>query len=248
MPNTLESVVEETPPDTNINAPPGQPDANNRPEPSSETAAELNRRLTEEALAIAGAPGTGTGSANAILSPSEESDSSEMANDNPTVDDKLPDKIRPRLENFRGAAAAVGGIMVVNQLTRSFPGVTRDPVIGVALPLTPLLLLDRGSGPMAVATAAAATGIAVAERLTRGAPGRAIVIDRDSVPPRPVSQGVQFKLQTNAPDPTAVNWDSSDRAIADVADGVVTPGATPGNVSITAKLDGASDVVFVTVE
>jgi hypothetical protein len=246
MPDTLKR-VNETPAETNINAPPGQPNASNRPERSDETEAEHIRRLTEEALAIAGP--AGTGSANAIMSSSEGSDGSEMANDNPTADDKLPDKIRPQLKNFRGPTAMVGGILVVNQLISSFPGLTRDKVIAVALPLTPLLLGESGSAPIAVATAAAATGIAVTERLTRGAPGRAIVIDRLSVPPRAASGGDRFKLQTTAPAPTAVQWESSDRAIADVDnEGVVTAGARQGNASITARLDGASDIVTVTVQ
>jgi hypothetical protein len=72
-------------------------------------------------------------------------------------------------------------------------------------------------------------------------------IDRESVPPRPVAAGTTFKLVTNAQDSTAVEWESSDAALAIVgAEGAVTA-MLPGVVLITARLDDSYDVISLSI-
>jgi quercetin dioxygenase-like cupin family protein len=93
--------------------------------------------------------------------------------------------------------------------------------------------------------APAVTGIAIAERVTRGAPAREIEITR--FPSQPLATGVRFKLLTNAADPSAVKWDSSDFETASVDDRGEVAAKQPGVVSITARLNNSSDVVSVTI-
>src|SRR5829696_5113759 len=120
MPDSPGSAVNPVKPDHNANAPPGGLDASNRPERSAETEVEHEteveriRRLTEQALATAGAPGTAF--ANAIMSPFEGSDGNKMADDNLTVDEKLPEKIHDEFKRIARAEAAVAANTVLQQL------------------------------------------------------------------------------------------------------------------------------------
>jgi len=252
MPNAIGSVANESP-ETNINAPPGQPGASNRPERSDETEAEHVRRLTEQALAIAGA--AGTGSANAMMSPSEGSDGSEMENDNTTVDDKLPDKVHAQPKNFTGPRAAIGATVVLRQLADSFPAAVSGDAAKAVVNLAPLAVLggpeQKRSGPMGVLTdprflaAISTVGIAVTKRLTKGVPGRAIEITRFQTP---IAVGKSVKFRTDAPVESFVTWESGDTDLAVVDDEGVVTGKAAGDVSITARLDGSSDFVNITIE
>jgi hypothetical protein len=253
MPNALGSVANETP-ETNMNAPPGQPDASSRRERLDETEAEHVRRLTEEALAIAGGA-AGTGSANEIMSPSEGSDGNEMENDNTTVDDKFPDKVHTQPKNFTGPRAAIGATMVLRQLADSFPAAVSSDAAKALVNLAPLAVLgepeQKRSGPMGVLTdirflaAVSTVGLAVTKRLTRGVPGRDVEITRFETP-LPVGKSAKFR--TTAPVEDFVRWESSDTEKAEVDDDGVVTGKTAGDVRITATLNGSSDFVNVTIQ
>jgi hypothetical protein len=171
MPDSPESEVNEIQPESNANAPPERLDASNRPDGSAEADVERIRRITEQALAIAGA--VRTASANAIMSPSEGSDGNEMEDDNLTADAKLPEKIQDEPKRIARAEAAVAATTVLNQLTRSFPNVLNNPILGVALPWAPVAFLKperQRSGARALVSdpralsLAAVTGIAVVEQ------------------------------------------------------------------------------------
>jgi hypothetical protein len=92
---------------------------------------------------------------------------------------------------------------------------------------------------------AAVAGTAAAELVTRGAPVHDIEITR--FPSQPLAVGTTFKLSTNAADPSAVTWESSDSQLATVdPDGVVTA-MRPGVASVTARLANSYDVVALPI-
>jgi hypothetical protein len=107
------------------------------------------------------------------MSPSEGSDGSKMEDDNLTADEKLLEKIQGEPKRIAGTEAALAATTVLNQLTRSFPDVLNNPVLGVALPWAPVAFLKperQRSGAMALVSdpralsLAAVTGIAVVEQ------------------------------------------------------------------------------------
>jgi Bacterial Ig-like domain (group 2) len=254
MPDFPESEVNEAQSESNIDAPPGQLGASNRLERSGETETERIRRLTEQALAIAGA--AGTASANAIMSLSEGSDGSKMEDDNLTADEKLPEKIQGQPKRIARTEAALAATTVFNQLTRSFPGVLNKPVLGEALTWAPAAFLKperqrRGamalvSDPRALSLAAV-TGLAIAKSMKGGAPYyRRFEIK--SYRER-LAQGTTQTFKTNAPSRRPVKWESSDRtkAIVNEDTGEVT-GVAPGPVTIIARSAGFEYKVGLTIE
>jgi len=250
MPN--ESDVNAVPSESDTNATPGELAAPGL-ERSPETETERIRRLTEQALAIAGA--AETAAANAMSKP-EGSDGNKMADDNLSADERLREKIQDQPKRIARTEAAVAATTVFNQLTRSFPDFLNTPVLGEALAWAPAAILKperRGSGAIAVVSdpralsLAAVAGLAVAKVVKGGAlPFRKFEINsyRDWLP-----AGTSQTFKTNAPNRSPVKWESSDptKATVDTDTGEVK-GVAPGPVTIIARSAGSEYKVGLRIE
>jgi hypothetical protein len=157
--------------------------------------------------------------------------------------------------------AALAATTVVDQLQSSFPAVTANPVVKAGLPWAPLLLLKpakRGSGIGAVVadprvwSALAIAGLAIAsEAMHRAKETASIRITRFE---RQIDAGSTHKFLADAFDDGGkampgqnITFSSDAPNVVEVDSTGLVKGINQGTATITATMDGKSDLVTVKV-
>jgi uncharacterized protein YjdB len=175
--------------------------------------------------------------------------------------DGASDSVAAHGSRVGGIETALAATTVVDQLQTSFPAVTANPVVKAGLPWAPLLLLKpskRGSGFGAVVSdprvwsAVAVAGLAIASetmKKTKNITG--VRITRFE---RELDAGSTHKFLADAFDDGGkgapaqnMNFASSDPAVAQVDSTGVVKALKAGKATITATMDGHSDLVTIKV-
>jgi Bacterial Ig-like domain len=164
-----------------------------------------------------------------------------------------------RTEAALAATTVIGQLQ--NQLQKSFPGVAANPIVNAAVPWTPVLLLKpakRGTGIGALVadprvwSAVAIAGLVIAPRIMNM--GKEIVGVRITRYERELHQGSVHRFLADAFDDRGrgrpaqdITFTSSAPDIVEIDSDGVVKAIQAGAATITASVDGKSDVVAVRV-
>lgn len=172
------------------------------------------------------------------------------------------DPVAAQDSRMGGMETALAATTVVDQLQSSFPAVTANPFVKAGLPWAPLLLLKpakRGSGVGAVVSdprvwsAVAVAGLAItSEVMQRRRAATSVRITRFE---RQLNVGSKHKFLADAFDDGGkgvpgqnMTFASSKPAVAKVDATGVVKAVKRGKATITATMDGHSDMVTIRVK